>query len=165
MSREQMELDRLTEPNPPKAEVPGMTSPSDAWSTIPMADVLVSRADLYAHGDCGGDCDGPDPQPLGIGMLDVLLVDGQAATIADYTAPPGKGGNYIELDVSPDDARRLAHLLLTNADSAEGNASTAGRAYEARSPATVEPGDPPKRPGPDTGTVGVTASWACRTVA
>jgi len=47
-----------------------------------MTDIVVSRAELYAHGDCGGACDGPDPQPLGIGVLDVLLVDGQVVTIA-----------------------------------------------------------------------------------
>jgi len=81
-----------------------------------MTDIVVSRALLYAHGDCRGDCDGPDPQALGIGVLDVLLVDGLSVTIAALAAPPEKGGNYIELDVSPDDARRLARLLLTAAD-------------------------------------------------
>jgi hypothetical protein len=88
-----------------------------------MTDIVVSRAELYAHGDCGGDCDGPDPQPLGIGVVDILLVDGQSVTIAASVAPPQKGGNYIELDVSPDDARRLARLLLTAADRVEATPS------------------------------------------
>lgn len=88
-----------------------------------MTDIVVSRAELYAHGDCGGACDGPDPQPLGIGVLDVLLVDGQVVTIAASVAPPRVDGNYIELDVSPDDARRLALLLLTTADRAEASPS------------------------------------------
>jgi hypothetical protein len=81
--------------------------------------ISISRADLYAHGDCGGDCDGPDPESLGVEMLDVLGIDGQVVTIAARVAPSGKGGNYIEIDMSPDNARRLAHLLLAEADSAE----------------------------------------------
>ena len=81
--------------------------------------ISISRADLYAHGDCGGDCDGPEPESLGVEVLDVLGVDGQVVTIAARVAPPGKGGNYIEIDMSPDNARRLAHLLLAEADSAE----------------------------------------------
>jgi hypothetical protein len=81
--------------------------------------ISISRADLYAHGDCGGDCDGPDPESLGVEMLDVLGVDGQVVTIAARVAPPGKGGSYIEIDMSPDNARRLAHPLLTEADIVE----------------------------------------------
>ena len=81
--------------------------------------ISISRADLYAHGDCGGDCDGPDPESLGVEVLDVLGADGQVVTVAARVAPPGKGGNYIEIDMSPDNARRLAHLLLSEADSAE----------------------------------------------
>ncbi len=92
-----------------------------------MTDIVVSRAELYAHGDCGGDCDGPDPQPLGIGVLDVLFVDGQRVTIAASVARPKVGGDYIEFDVSPDDARRLALLLLTTADDAEATPSMKDR--------------------------------------
>jgi hypothetical protein len=83
-------------------------------NTIPL-----SRADLYAHGDCGGECDGPDPESLGVGVLDVLVVDGQVVTIAARAALPEKGGTYIELDMSPDDARRLALFLLAMAKWAE----------------------------------------------
>ena len=81
--------------------------------------VPLSRADLYAHGECGGDCEGPDPESLGVEMLDVLMVDGGVVTIAARAAPPEKGGNYFQVDVSPDNARRLAHLLLAEADVAE----------------------------------------------
>ena len=81
--------------------------------------ISISRANVYAHGDCGGACDGSDPESLGVEVLDVLGVDGQVVTIAARVAPPGKGGNYIEIDMSPDNARRLAHLLLAEADSAE----------------------------------------------
>jgi hypothetical protein len=81
--------------------------------------ISVSRADLYAHGDCGGECDGPDAESLGVEVLDVLGKDGQVVTIAARAAPPEKGGNYIQIDMSPDNARRLAHLLLAEADSAE----------------------------------------------
>jgi hypothetical protein len=81
--------------------------------------VPLSRADLYAHGDCAGDCEGPDPESLGVEVLDVLGVDGGVVTIAARVAPPGKGGNYIEIDMSPDNARRLALLLLANANIAE----------------------------------------------
>jgi hypothetical protein len=81
--------------------------------------ISVSRADLYAHGDCGGECDGPEPMSLRVEALDVLVVDGQAVTIAARAAPPERGGNCIELDMSPDDARRLALLLLAMANIAE----------------------------------------------
>jgi hypothetical protein len=81
--------------------------------------IALSRADLYAHGDCGGACEGPDPESLGVEVLDVLGVDGQVVTIAARAAPPEKGSNYIQFDMSPDNARRLAHLLLAEADSAE----------------------------------------------
>ena len=81
--------------------------------------ISISRADLYAHGDCGGDCDGPDPESLGVEMLDVLIVDGGVVTIAARAAPPEKGGNYIQIDMSPDNARRLALLLLATANIAE----------------------------------------------
>ena len=90
------------------------------WDDDPdIPDIVVSRAELYAHGDCGGHCDGPDPQPLGIGVLDVLFVDGQRVTIAASVARPRIGGNYIEFDVPTDDARRLALLLSKAADDAE----------------------------------------------
>ena len=56
-------------------------------------------------------------------MLHVLFVDGQRVTIAASVARPKIGGNYIEFDVSPDDARRLALLLLTTADDAEAEPS------------------------------------------
>jgi hypothetical protein len=81
--------------------------------------VPLSRADLYAHGDCGGDCDGPDPVSLGVEVLDVLGADSGVVTIAAHAAPPEKGGNYILIDMSPDNARRLALLLLANANIAE----------------------------------------------
>ena len=55
-------------------------------------DIVVSRADLNAHGDCGGECDGPDPESLGVEVLDVLIVDGGVVTIAARAAPPEKGG-------------------------------------------------------------------------
>ena len=84
-----------------------------------MTDIVVSRADLYAHGECGGDCEGPDPESLGVEVLDVLMVDGGVVTIAARAAPPEKGGNYIQIDVSPDNARRLALLLLATANIAE----------------------------------------------
>ncbi len=85
-----------------------------------MTDTIsISRANLYAHGDCGGDCDGPDPESLGVEVLDVLIEDGGVVTIAARAAPPEMGGNYIQFDMSPDDARRLAHLILAQADSAE----------------------------------------------
>jgi len=81
--------------------------------------VPLSRADLYAHGDCGGDCEGPDPESLGVEVLDVLIVDGGVVTIAARAAPPEKGGNYIQINMSPDNARRLALLLLATANIAE----------------------------------------------
>ena len=81
--------------------------------------VPLSRADLYAHGDCAGDCEGPDPESLGVEVLDVLIVDGGVVTIAARAAPPEKGGNYIQIDMSPDNARRLALLLLATANIAE----------------------------------------------
>ena len=84
-----------------------------------MTDIVVSRADLYAHGECGGDCEGPDPESLGVEVLDVLMVDGGVVTIAARAAPPEKGGNYIQIDVSPDNARRLALLLLATANITE----------------------------------------------
>ena len=84
-----------------------------------MTDIVVSRAELYAHGECGGDCEGPDPESLGVEVLDVLIVDGGVVTIAARAAPPEKGGNYIQIDVSPDNARRLALLLLATANIAE----------------------------------------------
>jgi hypothetical protein len=84
-----------------------------------MTDIVVSRAELYAHGECGGDCEGPDPESLGVEVLDVLMVDGGVVTIAARVAPPAKGGNYIQIDVSPDNARRLALLLLATANIAE----------------------------------------------
>jgi hypothetical protein len=83
-------------------------------NTIPL-----SRADLYAHGDCAGDCEGPDPESLGVEVLDVLIVDGGVVTIAARAAPPEKGGNYIQINMSPDNARRLALLLLATANIAE----------------------------------------------
>ena len=90
------------------------------WDDDPdIPDIVVSRAELYAHGDCGGDCDGPDPQPLGIGVLEVLSLDSLSVTIAALVARPKIGGNYIEFDVPTDDARRLAVLLLKAADDAE----------------------------------------------
>ena len=52
-------------------------------------------------------------------MLDVLMVDGGVVTIAARVAPPAKGGNYIQIDVSPDNARRLALFLLAMAKWAE----------------------------------------------
>jgi hypothetical protein len=81
--------------------------------------ISISRADLYGHGDCGVDCAGPDPESLGVEVLDVLGMDGQVVTIAARVAPPGKGGNYIQIDMSPDNARRLALLLLATANNAE----------------------------------------------
>ena len=81
--------------------------------------VPLSRADLYAHSECGGDCERPDPESLGVEMLDVLIVDGGVVTIAARAAPPEKGGNYIQIDMSPDNARRLALLLLATANNAE----------------------------------------------
>ena len=81
--------------------------------------VPLSRADLYAHGDCGGDCEGPDPESLGVEVLDVLIVDGGVVTIAARAAPPEKAGNYIQINMSPDNARRLALLLLATANIAE----------------------------------------------
>jgi hypothetical protein len=81
--------------------------------------ISISRADLYAHGDCGGDCEGPEPESLGVEVLGVLIVDGGVVTIAARAAPPEKGGNYIQIDMSPDNARRLALLLLAEADIAE----------------------------------------------
>ena len=51
--------------------------------------VPLSRADLYAHGDCAGDCEGPAPESLGVEVLDVLIVDGGVVTIAARVAPPG----------------------------------------------------------------------------
>ena len=81
--------------------------------------VPLSRADLYAHGDCAGDCEGPDPESLGVEVLDVLIVDGGVVTIAARAAPPEKGGNYIQINMSPDNARRLALLLLATANIAE----------------------------------------------
>jgi hypothetical protein len=81
--------------------------------------IRLSRADLYAHGDCAGDCEGPDPESLGVEVLDVLIVDGGVVTIAARAAPPEKGGNDIQIDMSPDNARRLALLLLANANIAE----------------------------------------------
>jgi len=85
-----------------------------------MTDTIsISRADLYAHGDCGGDCDGPDPESLGVEVLDVLIEDGGVVTIAARAAPPEKGGNCIQIDLSPHNARRLALLLLAEADIAE----------------------------------------------
>ena len=61
----------------------------------------------------------PTQESLGVEVLDVLIVDGGVVTIAARAAPPEKGGNYIEIDVSPDDARRLALLLLATANIAE----------------------------------------------
>ena len=84
-----------------------------------ISPISLSRAELYAHGDCAGDCEGPDPESLGVEVLDVLIVDGGVVTIAARVAPPGKGGNYIEIDMSPDNARRLALLLLATANIAE----------------------------------------------
>jgi hypothetical protein len=84
-----------------------------------MTEIVVSRADLYAHGECGGDCEGPDPEALGVEVLDVLILDGGVVTIAARAAPPEKGGNSIQIDVSPDNARRLALLLLATANIAE----------------------------------------------
>src|SRR5664280_573342 len=81
--------------------------------------VPLSRADLYAHGDCAGDCEGPAPESLGVEVLDVLIVDGGVVTIAARAAPPEKGGNYIQINMSPDNARRLALLLLATANIAE----------------------------------------------
>jgi hypothetical protein len=89
------------------------------WDDPDSRDIVVSRAELYAHGDCGRDCDGPDPQPLGIGVLDVLVLDSLSVTIAALVARPKIGGNYIEFDVPTDDARRLALLLSKAADDAE----------------------------------------------
>ncbi len=83
-------------------------------NTIPL-----SRAELYSHGECGGDCEGADPASLGVEVLDVLIVDGGVVTIAARTAPPEKGGNYIQVDMSPDNARRLARLLMATANAAE----------------------------------------------
>jgi hypothetical protein len=51
-------------------------------------------------------------QSLGLGVLDVLLIGDGAVTITTRVAPPEKGGNYIEIDMSRADARRLAHFLL-----------------------------------------------------
>ena len=84
-----------------------------------MTDIVVSRAELYAHGECGGDCEGPEPESLGVEVLDVLIVDGGVVTIAARVAPPATGGNYIQIDVSPDNARRFALLLLATANIAE----------------------------------------------
>jgi len=84
-----------------------------------ISPISLSRAELYAHGDCAGDCEGPDPESLGVEVLDVLIVDGGVVTIAARAAPPEKGGNYIQIDVSPDNARRLALLLLATANIAE----------------------------------------------
>jgi hypothetical protein len=81
--------------------------------------VSLSRADLYDHGRCSGECDGPDPQSLGLGVLDVLLIGDGSITIAARVAPPEKGGNYIEIDLLPADARRLAHLILAASDDAD----------------------------------------------
>ena len=81
--------------------------------------ILLSRAELYAHGECGGDCEGPDPESLGVEVVDVLMVDGGVVTIAARAAPPAKGGNYIQIDMSPDNARRLALLLMATANTAE----------------------------------------------
>ena len=84
-----------------------------------ISPISLSRAELYAHGDCAGDCEGPDPESLGVEVLDVLIVDGGVVTIAARAAPPEKGGNYIQIDMSPDNARRLALLLLATANIAE----------------------------------------------
>jgi hypothetical protein len=45
-------------------------------------------------------------------VLDVFLIGDGAVTITTRVAPPEKGGNYIEIDMSRADARRLAHFLL-----------------------------------------------------
>jgi hypothetical protein len=84
-----------------------------------MTEIVVSRADLYAHGECGGDCEGSDPEALGVEVLDVLILDGGVVTIAARAAPPENGGNSIQVDMSPDNARRLALLLLAQANIAE----------------------------------------------
>ena len=84
-----------------------------------ISPISLSRAELYAHGDCAGDCEGPDPESLGVEVLDVLIVDGGVVTIAARAAPPEKGGNYIQIGMSPDNARRLALLLLATANIAE----------------------------------------------
>jgi len=84
-----------------------------------ISPISLSRAELYAHGDCAGDCEGPDPESLGVEVLDVLIVDGGVVTIAARAAPPEKGGNYIQINMSPDNARRLALLLLATANIAE----------------------------------------------
>ena len=84
-----------------------------------ISPISLSRAELYAHGDCAGDCEGPDPESLGVEVLDVLIVDGGVVTIAARAAPPEKRGNYIQINMSPDNARRLALLLLATANIAE----------------------------------------------
>ena len=58
-----------------------------------ISPISLSRAELYAHGDCAGDCEGPDPESLGVEVLDVLIVDGGVVTIVARAAPPEKGGN------------------------------------------------------------------------
>ena len=84
-----------------------------------ISPISLSRAELYAHGDCAGDCEDPEPESLGVEVLDVLIVDGGVVTIAARAAPPEKGGNYIQINMSPDNARRLALLLLATANIAE----------------------------------------------
>ena len=87
--------------------------------------VSLARADLSAHGDCGGECDGPEPQPMGIGALYVFRVtDDGWVTITAGPEPPEKGGNRIEMDLSPAEARRLALVLLTaSGDAGDGRSA------------------------------------------
>lgn len=85
----------------------------------PMTDtVSLSRAHLYAHGDCGGECEGPYPKPIGICTLYVFPIDEGLVTITAGPEPPEKGGNWVEVDLSQAEARRLAQLLLVASDDA-----------------------------------------------
>ena len=85
--------------------------------------VPLSRADLYAHGDCAVDCEGPYPESLVVEVLDVLIVDtlvrSGTVTLAASTRNAGSDAYGQEFDIAPSDARDLGHQLIAAAAECE----------------------------------------------